>query len=133
MGEDPILAPLSPTQLGLCKFSSHSIWLVPLALSNPDMISSQFFNQYSYVNNSPTISTDPLGLQLGCPTYCAAFCIGACVAARGGPVCSVLCTVACIVAFCSDPGGGSIDFPPAAPPPTPPPQPPSCGNGRKDC
>jgi len=136
LGEDPFLVPFFPSQFGMCKSSSNLNWVVPLLLStSPEMISSQFFNPYLYVQNIPTMARDPLGLFGACDAVCAVSCaIGCTYFFRGSPgpsaVCFIVCHLVCIGA-CPSPGGASTVSP--SPQPPFPNQPPPCSNGRKDC
>ena len=136
ISEDPILVPFFPTQFGVCKYSSNLNWVVPLLVStNPEMISSQFFNPYPYVQNTPTTIRDPLGLFGACEVVCAVSCAIGCTYFFKSPgpnvVCFLVCHLVCIGA-CPSPGEGASTLSPPPQPPFPN-QPPPCFNGRKDC
>jgi RHS repeat-associated protein len=144
LSEDPILTPLTTTQLG-CEYEagSHSRWLLPTMISHPTQLSSQLFNQYGYVQNQPLRFTDPSGM-LYCEVFCAAAGVvaaGVCIRSGGYvPHCiggGAFVGVLCYVLGC-DPGD-TFPQPPPPPPPLPPspPDPPSPptppGDGAPPC
>jgi RHS repeat-associated protein len=62
ISEDPILAPLTPLNLGLCRMTNRTIWLLPGRIGTPNAGISQFLNSYAYVQNNPLRLSDPMGL-----------------------------------------------------------------------
>jgi RHS repeat-associated protein len=62
INEDPILAPLTPLSLGLCRVSNLTVWLLPPRIGFPDPELSQFLNPFAYVEDNPLKMTDASGM-----------------------------------------------------------------------
>jgi RHS repeat-associated protein len=60
--EDPIIAPFTPFEFGMCRVANMTTWSLPSRIRNADPSVINELNAYQYVQNSPLVRTDPSGL-----------------------------------------------------------------------
>jgi RHS repeat-associated protein len=64
ISEDPILAPMNPFAIGLCRITNDTVWLLPSRLLQPEVENgSKLLNGYAYSSNNPLRFIDSTGLE----------------------------------------------------------------------
>ena len=72
ISEDPILAPMNPFAIGLCKLTNDTVWLLPSRLLQPGVDDgSKLLNGYVYASNNPLGFVDLTGLDKQKPSKAA--------------------------------------------------------------